>query len=172
MELPKTEQELQAAIDAAVKAKEDELTAKHNGAMANERTKHAAELEKAKKEASMSAEELANQRAKELAQAQENELNELREFKKTSVIKDKITSAGLPSYFVNDVRLRSAEEGDLDKVIKTIKSEYDANLPQGTAHSSVVQTSGKAPKPTPSQGGDGDEPDYSGLASALDSIIK
>ena len=147
MELPKTEQELQALINDAVKQATDELVSKHNGEMASIRTKHSAEIERVKKEASMSADELANERAKELAQAQESELNELRTFKRTTIIKDKITSAGLPQYFVNDTRLLSAEDGDLDKVIKVVKSEYEATLPKGNTHSSVVQVGGTGATP-------------------------
>lgn len=146
MELPKTEQELQAVIQDAVKQATDEIISKHNGEMASLRTKHNAELERIKKEASMSAEDLAKQKAEELAQAQAQELNDLRAFKKTTIVKDKVTGAGLPSYFVNDSRLLSAEEGEMDKVIKTIKGEYEATLPKGTTHSTVVQTGGQAPK--------------------------
>lgn len=141
-----TETELQSKIDDAVKTATDSLISKHNGEMASMRTKHNAELEKAKKEASMSAEELAQARASELAQAQESELNDLRAFKRQTIIKDKITAAGLPPYFVNDSRLLSANEGDIDKVIKTVKSEYEATLPKGNTHSTVVQTGGQAPK--------------------------
>ena len=151
MELPKTEQELQQMINDAVKVAVDELTSKHNGEMATLRTKHASELKKVKEEVSMSAEELAQKRAEELAQANAQELAELRAFKRSAIIKDKLKSAGLPSYFVNDSRLLSAEEGDIDKVIKTVKSEYDATLPKGNTHSSVVQTGGQQPKDTTGQ---------------------
>lgn len=139
-----TETELQARIDESVSNATKELVSKHNGEMATMRQRHSAELEKAKKEASMSAEELANERAKELAQAQVDELNDLRAFKKATIIEKRIESAGLPKYFVNDSRLLSAEEGDLDKVIKTVKAEYEATLPKGNTHSSVVQTNGGA----------------------------
>jgi len=146
MELPKTEQELQQIINDAVKVAVDELTSKHNGEMANLRTKHASELKKAKEEASMSADELAQKKAEELAQANAQELAELRAFKRETLIRDKITSAGLPSYFVHDSRLLSAEEGDLDKIIKTVKTEYEGTLPKGNTHSTVVQTGGTPPK--------------------------
>lgn len=146
MELPKTEAELQAIIDQNVKEATDNLTSKHNGEMASLRTRHSAELEKAKKEASMSAEELANQRAKEMAQAEHDELVALRSFKKETLVKDKVSAAGLPPYFVHDNRLLSAEEGELDKVIKVVKGEYEASQPKGNTHSSVVQTGG-ATKP-------------------------
>ena len=151
MELPKTEQELQQLINDAVKVAVDELTSKHNGEMATLRTKHASELKKVKEEVSMSAEEIAQKRAEEMAQANAQELAELRTFKRSAIIKDKLASAGLPTYFVNDSRLLSAEEGDIDKVIKTVKSEYDATLPKGNTHSSVVQTGANPPQDTQGQ---------------------
>ena len=150
MELPKTEQELQTIIDSAVKKATDEIVSKHNGEMATLRTKHSAELDKVRKEANMSAEELANQKAKELADQQAQELVDLRNFKKQTILKEKLANSNLPSYFVNDTRLLSAEEGDLDKTIKVIKGEYEASQPKGTTHSTVVQTSGAGGKPQPS----------------------
>ena len=143
-----TETELQERIDSAVKSATDELISKHNGEMATLRKKHESQLAKVKEESNMSAEEIANQRAKEIAQAQEDELNQLRTFKKETILKDKLSKAGLPSYFINDNRLLSAEEGELDKVIKVVKTEYDATQPSGTTHSTVVQVSGGG-KPTP-----------------------
>lgn len=145
VELPKTEAELLAIINENVEKATNELTSKHNGEMASMRTKHAAELEKVKKEAGMSAEELAAKKAEEMAQANAQELNDLRAFKRETLIRDKVTSAGLPSYFVHDSRLLSAEEGDLDKVIKTVKGEYEATLPKGSSHSTVVQVGGQKP---------------------------
>ena len=47
----------------------------------------------------------------------------------------------MPSYFKNDTRLLSAEDGDLDKVIKDVKKEYEQTLPKGATSSTVVQTS-------------------------------
>ena len=146
MDLPKTEQELQEMINTAVSAKVDELTSKHNGEMATLRKKHDAELQKIKQESSMSAEEIANKKAEELAQANAQELADLRAFKRETLIKDKVQGAGLPSYFVHDNRLLSAEEGDLDKVIKVVKTEYEGTLPKGNTHSTVVQTGGQPPR--------------------------
>ena len=165
MELPKTEQELQTMISDAVKVAVDELTSKHNGEMATLRTKHANELKKVKDEASMSAEELASKRAEELAQANAQELADLRAFKRETLIKDKITSAGLPAYFVHDSRLLSAEEGDIDKVIKTVKSEYEGTLPKGNTHSTVVQTGGQTPKDTTGQV-------YEAVGNAIGNLFK
>lgn len=136
-----TENELQAKIDDAIKVATDKLISKHNGEMATVRKSYEDKI----KQASMSAEEIAKQRAEELAQEKENELNELRTFKKTTILQDKISKAGLPKYFINDSRLLSAEEGDLDKLIKTVKSEYEETQPKGNTHSTVVQTSGAKP---------------------------
>lgn len=144
-----TETELQAKIDDAVSKATNDLVSKHNGEMASLRTKHSAELERTKKEAGLSAEELAKKRAEEIAQANEQELADLRVFKKQTLLKDKLAKADLPPFLINDSRLLSAEEGDIDKVIKTIKGEYDASKPNGTTHSTVVPL-GSGSKPTPS----------------------
>lgn len=167
MELPKTETELQEIIDSAVKKATEELTSKHNGEMASLRTKHNAELDKVKKEAGLSAEELARQRAEEMAQAQAQELADLRTFKKTTVLKDKLAKAGLPQYFVNDNRLINAEDGEIDKVIKTVKSEYEASQPSGTTHSTVVPMGGGAkPTQTPQSSA------YDKMGQAINELLK
>lgn len=145
VELPKTDAELQALIDEKVKKATDELISKHNGEMASMRTQHKAEIDKVKKEMGLSAEELAQERAKELAQAQEQELNDLRAYKKNSVLKEKLAKADLPQFLVNDSRLLSAEDGEIDKVIKTIKGEIDAIKPSGATHSTVVNVGGGQP---------------------------
>ena len=142
-----TETELQTRIDDAVKLATDKLISKHNGEMATIRKSYEDKI----KQASMSAEEIAQQRAEELAQAQAQELADLRSFKRETLIKDKITSAGLPPYFVHDSRLLSAEEGELDKIIKTVKVEYEGTLPKGNSHSTVVQTGANPPQNTQGQ---------------------
>lgn len=143
-----TETELQTKIDDAVKLATDKLISKHNGEMATIRKSYEDKI----KQASMSAEEIAQQKAEELAQAQATELAELRTFKRSAIIKDKLTSAGLPAYFVNYARLLNAEEGDIDKVIKTVKGEYEATLPKGATHSTVVTNPSGNP-----QGGNGND---------------
>ena len=158
-----TEAELQAKIDEATQ----KLVSQHNGEMANLRTKHAAEIEKVKKEANMSAEELARQKAEEQAQANEQELKDLRAYKKTHILKEKLAKNGLPEYLVNDVRLLNAEEGELDKAIKTVKTEYEATLPHGNKTSTVVQVGGAA---TPK--GDTKDVAYQKMADAIGQIIK
>lgn len=166
MELPKTEGELQALIDEKIKVAVDELQSKHNGEMASMRKKYADDLEKAKKQATMSAEELANAKANELAQAHEDEFKRLQAFEKTTILKDKLSKAGLPQYFVNDSRLLSAETGEIDKVIKTVKSEYEETQPKGTTHSSVVQTSGAKPQQ------DSKTKAYEEMGNALAELVK
>ena len=140
VELPKTEQELNALIEEKVSAKVDELNSKHNGEMANLRKSYEDKMKKQQEQANLSAEEKAQQLAKEKEQETQQELNDLRAFKKTTTLKERLTKEGLPSFFANDNRLLSAEEGDLDKMIKVVKTEYEANLPKGNTHSSVIQT--------------------------------
>jgi len=167
MELPKTEQELQDLIASAVKTATDELASKHNGEMATMRKKHSDELEKVKKEANMSAEELAQKRASELAEQQAQELDELRGFKKQTILKEKLASANLPNYFINDTRLLSANESDIDKQIKLVKSEYEASQPKGNTHSSVVPTSGGVKPPV-----DNKQQVYEAVGNALQQLVK
>ena len=143
VELPKTEAELQALLDAREKEVTDNLTAKHNGDMAAMRKKHDDELAKAKQQANMTAEQIAEQKYKEQQENDARELAELRDYKKQSIIGERLAKEGLPSYLKNDIRLRNAEEGDLDKVIKEVKKDYDADRPKGATHSTVVQTGGQ-----------------------------
>ena len=140
MELPKTEQELNDLIEAKVQEKAEQLTAQHNGQMANLRKKYDDDLKKAKEQAGLTAEQLAEEKIKEQNEARDRELNELRAYKKSSVLTEKLAKEGLPTYFKNDTRLLNAEDGDIDKVIKDVKKEYEATLPKGATHSTVVQT--------------------------------
>lgn len=139
-ELPKTEQELNDLIAAKVQEKADELTAQHNGAMANMRKKYESDIAKAKEQAGLTAEQIAQEKIKEQQDADQKELNELRAYKKSSEISTKLAKESLPDFFKNDTRLLNAEDGNVDKVIKEIKKEYDATLPKGATHSTVVQT--------------------------------
>ena len=139
-ELPKTEAELQALLDAKANEVTESLTAQHNGAMANMRKKYESDLAKAKEQANMTAEQIAEQKIKEQQEKDAQELVELRQFKKNSVLGEKLKTAGLPDFFKNDTRLLNAEDGDLDKVIKDIKKEFDAYQPKGATHSTVVPT--------------------------------
>ena len=138
VELPKDEAELQALLDAKEQETAEKWKAKHDGEMASMRKKHDEELKRAKEQANMTAEELAEQKYKEQQEAKDKELNELRAYKKQGIIGSKLEKEGLPSFFKNDSRLLNAEEGDYDKVIKEIKKEYEAALPKGATHSTVV----------------------------------
>lgn len=140
MELPKTDAELQALIDQKVEEATKALESKHSGAIASIRKDYDTKLEKFKQQQALSEEERAQALAKEKEEALANELNDLRTFKKSSILKERLTKEGLPTYFANDNRLINAEDGDLDKVIKVVKGEYEANLPKGATHSTVVQT--------------------------------
>lgn len=139
-ELPKTEAELQALLDAKATEVTDTLTAKHNGEMATLRKKHDDELKKAKEQANLSAEEIAKQKIEEQQNADREELESLRAYKKSNEISARLAKEGLPTFFKNDARLLNAEDGDLDKIIKDVKKEYESSLPKGATHSTVVST--------------------------------
>lgn len=140
VELPKTEEELKALIESAVNSKVEELTAKHNNDMAGLRKSYDEKIKKSQEQANMSAEEKAKQLAEEEKQKINDELNDLRSFKKKTTLEARLEKEGLPKYFSNDNRLLSAEDGDLDKVLKVVKEEYNGSLPKGNQHSTVVQT--------------------------------
>ena len=140
MELPKTEQELNDLIEAKVNEATEKLVAKHNGEMATMRQRHDADLKKAREQANLSAEELAQAKIKEQQDADATELNELRAYKKSNELSVRLAKEGLPTYFKNDTRLLNADESNLDKVIKDVKKEYEATLPKGATHSTVVRT--------------------------------
>ena len=139
-ELPKTEQELNDLIAAKVQEATAEQEAKHNGQMATLRKKYDDDLKKAKEQAGKTAEEIAQERIKEQQEHDAQELTELRQFKKNTVLSEKLKKEGLPDFFKNDTRLLNAEDGNLDKVIKDIKKEYEQYQPKGATHSTVVQT--------------------------------
>lgn len=140
--LPKTEQELTALIEAKVKEATDQLEAKHNGAMATMRQKYDADIKKAREQANLTAEELAKQKIEEQREADQKELAELRNYKKTNELSQKLDKAGLPQHFKYDTRLLNAEDGSLDKTISEVKKEYEATLPKGATHSTVVNSGG------------------------------
>ena len=168
MELPKTQDELQSMIDDAVSKATENLTAKHKSDMASMRKKHESELAKAKEQASMSAEEIAQQKLKEQQEANEKELAELRTYKKQSIISEKLSEAKLPQYFKNDSRLLSAEAGDLDRVIKNISKEYAESLPKGATHSTITQTQSGKPQPS---GGDEKSVAFEQMGSFLKEVV-
>jgi hypothetical protein len=88
----------------------------------------------------LSQEEIEARVRKEQDEATQNELAELRSYKKGKVIEERLSKEGLPSYFKNDSRLLNAKDEDFDKAIKDVKKEYEATLPKGNTHSTVVQT--------------------------------
>ena len=146
VELPKTEAELQALIDERVGARESELKAEHDKAFASQRTKYERQIKTLKDNGGKPAEEIAQQKIKEQQEADLQELNELRAYKKSKVIEERLTKEGLPSFLKNDTRLINANDDEFDKVMKEVKKEYDAVLPKGSQHSTVVQTSVKQPE--------------------------
>lgn len=143
VELPKTEAELQAYVDEKINAATTTLKTEYDGKFAAQRKKHDDEIAKIRADAGKSAEELAAQKVKEENEARDRELNELRSFKKGKVLEERLAKEGLPSFLKNDNRLINASDEDFDKVLKEVKKEYDAVLPKGNQHSSVIQTGGK-----------------------------
>ena len=77
VELPKTEQELEALISNKVDEATKDLVSKHNGEMASMRTKHAEELKRAKEQANLTAEQIAEQKLQEQQEHDQQELQEL-----------------------------------------------------------------------------------------------
>ena len=138
--LPKTEQELNDLIDAKVREATEQLEGKHNSAMAQMRQKYDADLKKAKEQANLTAEELAQQKVKEQQEADQQELADLRAYRKQNELSKKLAQAGLPEHFKYDTRLLNAEDGKLDKTIADVKKEYEATLPKGATHSTVIPT--------------------------------
>ena len=152
MELPKTEQELNDIVEAKVNEATEKLVAKHNSDMANMRKKYDDDIRKEKERAGLTAQELAEQKIKEQQEADQKELNDLRAYKKSNEISNRLAKEGLPSYFRNDTRLLNASDTDIDKVIKDVKKEYESTLPKGATHSTVIQTAqGQVPKNNNSQ---------------------
>jgi hypothetical protein len=147
VELPKTEAELQAYVDAQVQAQKTEWESKQNEMFASQRKKHQAEIDKIKADMGKSAEELAQERIKEQQEKDSQELADLRAYKKSNELGRRLEKEGLPSYFKNDSRLLNAEDGDIEKVIKTVKKEYEDSLPKGNQYSTIIKTqSGQVPE--------------------------
>lgn len=129
-----TEAEFNAKIEEAVNSATEKLVSKHNGEMATARKEI-----KALKDASKSQDEIKAEQDAALVE----ELNDLRAFKKGKVLEDRLAKEGMPSYFKNDSRLLNAKDEDFDKILKGVKNEYEATLPKGNQHSTVVKTGGK-----------------------------
>lgn len=165
VELPKSEEELQALLDAKEQETAEKWKAKHDGEMASMRKKHDEELKKAKEQANMTAEELAEQKYKEQQEKDAKDLADLRAYKKENELSKRLAKEGLPEYLKNDIRLLNAEDGDLDKIIKDVKKDYEADRPKGATHSTIVQTGGG--KPT----GDEKQQANESMAKALEGLI-
>lgn len=168
MELPKTDAELQALVDQKVKEATDALESKHNGAIASIRKDYDTKLQKFKDEQKLSDEERAQKLAKEKEDAINNELNELRAFKRKSFIESKLEKEGMPKYFANDSRLLSANDEQFDKVLKDVKKDYEANLPKGSQHSTIVPNQQGVITPQKSE----KEQAYAAAADALKDLFK
>lgn len=166
-EFPKTQEELDALLNERETQIRESVTKEFNDKFAKQRTLHQAEIDKIKADMGKSAEQLAEERIKEQQAQDAKELEELRSFKKQTILGDKLAKEGLPSFFKNDNRLTSAEDGDIDKVIKDIKKEYESALPKGNSHSSVIQQGvGKGNRQLTEQ-----EEAYESLGNALKSLV-
>ena len=135
-----TQAEFEAKVEEAVANATKDLEKKHNQEMYNAR-KEIKDL----KNANLSQEEIEKRVREEQDEALKSELAELRSYKKQSVLAEKLAKEGLPTYFKNDSRLINADDGDLDKVIKVVKKEYEDSLPKGNPHSTIINTSGRQP---------------------------
>lgn len=165
VELPKTEEELQTLLAAKEKEVTDTLTAKHNSDMASQRIRYENDIKKAKEQANMTAEQIAQEKIKEQQEKDAKDLADLRAYKKETELSKRLAKEGLPEYLKNDIRLRNAEDGDLDKVIKDVKKDYEADRPKGATHSTVVQTGGQKPQ------GDEKQQAYEKMGKAIEEII-
>lgn len=134
-----TQAEFDAKVEEAVANATKNLETKHNQDMYALRQEN-----KKLKDASKSSEDL----KKEQDEETQRELTELRAFKKNTIIGERLAKEGLPSYFKNDTRLLNANDNDFDKVVKDIKKEYEATLPKGNPHSTVVPSGGNNNAPT------------------------
>ena len=153
VELPKTQEELDALILERENKLREDLSKEYNDKFAKERTSHKAEIDKLKADMGKSADQIAEEKIREQQEKDAKELQDLRAFKKSAIIGEKLAKEGLPSFFKNDTRLLSAEDGDYDKVIKDLKKEWGEAMPKGNQHSTIVQQSGQQ---QPSAG-DGDK---------------
>lgn len=154
-----TEAELTARVEEAVQTATKELEAKHNKAMYDLRQEN-----KQLKDATKSQEDL----KREQDEAVLNELNELRAYKRSSQISERLAKENLPSYFKNDARLLNANDDDLDKAIKDVKKDYEASLPKGNQVSSVVKTNTLDGKPN---SGSQQEVAFEAFAETLGQIV-
>ena len=167
VELPKTDAELQAIIDEKVKEATKDTISKgeFDSKFANQRKTYEDKIKDLENKLGITAEEKAKELAKQKEEELASELNELRSFKKSSILKERLTKEGLPTYFANDNRLITADEGDLDKVIKVVKGEYEATLPKGNTHSTVVQTNTSNPNANKDNKG------LEGMADTLKALV-
>lgn len=156
-----SEAELQERIDSAVQAKAEELEKEHSKAMYAARQKFDKDLQKAK----LSADDQAKLEAEEKSKEFQDELNDLRAYKKSTELEKRLTKEGLPAHYKYDTRLLSADDEQFEKVLKGVKSEYEATLPKGNAHSSVVKVASTQPQV------DSKQDAYNKMGEALKGIL-
>jgi predicted methyltransferase len=146
-----TDEELQQVIAQKLAEeltkKADELTAKHNSEMAqlrkNAQKEREEAIEKAKADAKLSAEELAKKQNEETLAEKEKELAELRGFKQSALIKDKLAEAKLPTFLSNDARLLNSKTDDeLKTAIEAVQKDFNSAIPSGGNINTNVQGKG------------------------------
>ena len=74
------------------------------------------------------------------------ELEKLRQEKKIRDRADKLEKAGVPKIFASNIDLINAEDDKVDEVIKNLKSQYQALMPNGAVVSTNLKT-GDDPTP-------------------------
>lgn len=139
-EQPKETVDFETLLAEKLAEQEKSFEAKHNAEMMKIRKDYEGKIADLKKQNELGKEEYARQKLEEQQQLDQQELQELRGFKKQVILQERLAKEGLPSYFKNDNRLLSAEDGNYDKVIRDIKREYEETLPKGNQYSSVVNT--------------------------------
>ena len=91
----------------------------------------------------------------------------MRSYKKSNELSIRLAKEGLPEHYKYDSRLIGADADSFEKVLKTVKSEYEATQPKGNQHSSVVQTGANKGN----NGGSDKEEIYSEVGKAIGQLI-
>lgn len=105
---------------------ENELTTSKN---ATAKSVREAEEKKFARE-KMTVEERVKAEYEEKLNSLSSEAEELRKYRKTTIVKEKLNNAKLPQRYLFDVRLVQAEEGKEDDVIKQLAKEYESEVAQ------------------------------------------
>lgn len=123
-------------LDAYLNQAKEQLKAEYSKSIANERKRYEEKTKKLERDlelSKMTEEERVKQVEIDAKKQQEDEINALRselenlkQEKRTSEIKGKLLEQKLPNRYLNDTRLVNST--DIDKTIKELKKEYDAEV--------------------------------------------